>query len=155
MTVQDTPAQIVILFQLGVTLLTTYFIWDKLMGFNFFSTSIAMQKAGTALSVLDYGMVFTMAGLFLSSIYFASRIRTSKLFLPLSFTVLLFSSWIAAVFSNVWKVIVGSSVLGNVANSLPYASKILLNLPLLIFASGSLIIIALYTRIGGGRRAAR
>lgn len=155
MTVQDSPAQIVILFQLAVTLITVYFIWDGLMGFNFFSSSIAMQKAGTALSVLDYGIVFIAAGLFMSSIYFASRIRTSKIFLPLSFTVLLFSSWIAAVFSNIWNVIVQSSTLGSVANSLPVASKILFNLPLLIFASGSLIIIALYTRIGGGRRAAR
>jgi len=153
--IQDIPAQTVLLFQLGVTLLATYLIWDKLMNFSFFSNSIAMQKAGTALTVLDYGMVFMVIGFFTSSIYIASRIRTSKLFLPLSFLFLFVSVWISAIFADVWKVLVSSSVFSNVVNSLPFASRILLNLPLLMFASGCIIIVALYTRVGGGTRAAR
>jgi len=154
-TVQDLAPQMILLFQLGVSLLATYLIFDNLMRFSFFSNSLAMQEAGTALSVLDYGMVFSMIGLFTFSIYFASRIRTSKIFIPISITFLVFSVWLSTVFANIWSVLVKSSALGSVANSLPYASKILLNLPVLIFVSGSIIIIALYTRVGGGQRVRR
>lgn len=153
--VQDIPAQTVLLFRLGTTLLVTYLIYDNLMRFSFFSNALPMQKAGAALQALDYGMVFLMIGLFTTSFYFASRIRTSKLFLPISFLFLCVSVWLSTIFSNIWSVMVKGSVLGSVANALPFASRILLNLPLLMFASGSIIIVALYTRVGGGRRAAR
>jgi hypothetical protein len=153
--IQDIPAQTVMLFRLGTTLLVTYLIYDNLMRFSFFSNALPMKKAGAALQALDYGMVFLMIGMFTTSFFLASKVRNSKLFIPLSFMFLIISVWISSIFSNIWSVMVKGSVLGSVANSLPFASRILLNLPLLMFASGSIIIVALYTRVGGGRRAAR
>lgn len=154
-TVQDIPVQIVLLFQFGLGVAVAYLLYNRFTQFAFFKNTLPMQKVGEALTVLDYSAVLIMVGFFVASFVFASRIRTSKLFLPISFLFLVLSSWISAIFANIWSVTIKSSAFSSVANSVPFLSKILFNLPVLIFASGTLIIIALYSRVGGGRRVAR
>lgn len=155
MTVQDTNTQGIVLLQAGVTIAVSYLIYNNLMRFSFFSNALPMQKTGAALSVLDYGLVFVMIAMFTLSVYLATQVKTSKIFMPASFITLVITTWISTIFSNVWKAFITNSAFSGIVGSLAFTSQILTNLPLLIFAGGMMIIIALYTRMGGGRRAAR
>jgi len=158
-TVQDLPAQITLLLELGVTLLGVFVVYDGLTQFGFFANSAAFVKAGEALTVLDYAGVTIMAGFFIGSFVLASKVQASKLTLPISLAFVVISALIGAIFSNVWSGLVTGTALTSAAQSLPFMSRILLNLPLLIIVSGVLINIALYGRVGSpttrARRAAR
>lgn len=46
-------------------------IYEELNAYNFFATSPAMAATGQALSIMDYGTVFLLLGLFVSSIILA------------------------------------------------------------------------------------
>lgn len=158
--IQDVPALIGILFGLGVTLLVVFKVYNALNGFAFFSSSAAFQNAGQALSVLDYAAGFSMAAFMLGSFYFASRVRTSKIFLPISIVFMVISVWVSSVFSNTFAVLINQSGFSSVSSSIPITKQVVTNLPLFMLVAGSLINIALYSRIGfsgggGGRRAAR
>lgn len=158
MTVQDLPAQITLLLELGVTLLGVFTVYNGLDQFGFFSNSAAFVKAGEALTVLDFAGVTIMAGFFIGSFVLASRVSTSKLTLPISLAFVVISALIGAIFSNVWSALISGTALTTAAQSLPFMTRILLNLPLLILVSGVLINIALYSRLGQastGRRARR
>lgn len=155
---QDLPAQMTLLLQLGVTLLGVFTVYNGLTEFGFFANSPAFVKAGEALTVLDFAGVTIMAGFFIGSFVLASRVSTSKLTLPISLAFVVISALIGAVFSNVWSGLVTGTALTTAAQSLPFMSRILLNLPLLIIVSGVLINIALHSSIGqptAGRRARR
>lgn len=131
-------------------------IYEGLNAYDFFATSPAMAATGKALSILDYGAVFLLLGLFVSSIILASRIRTNPVFFPVSLLSLVIAVFVSAQLANVYASIAQTGVFAAVANTLPFATKVLYNFPLLIGAGGFMIILALYARQGGGgRRVAR
>ena len=78
-------------FTFGLTLLMAMKIYEGLNAYDFFAASPAMAAIGRALSIMDYGAVFLVVGLFVTSIILASRIRTSPVFFPVS---LLFWLWL-------------------------------------------------------------
>lgn len=138
-------------------LLAVATIFNGLNQFSFFSSSSAFSSATTAFTVLDYAGVTLMGGLFLSSFILASRVNTTKLALPLSLAMVVFSAFVAAIFSNTFAAL-ATGPLAVAAQSLPFFTRILKNLPVLILVSGVLVNIALYSRVGqttGGRRALR
>jgi len=159
LTVQDLPAQILKLFQIGTTLLVAFVIFQGLTQFQFFANSAAFTSVGKTLTVLDYAGASVMVGLFLASFVVSTRIQATKLALPISLLFVVISSLIGAVFSNVWSGLVSGTALTTAAQSLPFMNRILLNLPVLIAVSGVLVNVALFSNIGAvtgtGRRARR
>lgn len=157
--ISDVPAIMAVLFGTGVTLLVVFKIYNSINQFQLFSSSAAFQSVGTALSVLDYTAAFGTVGFMLGSFYFASRVRTSKIFLPVSIFLMIISVWISSIFSNTFAVLLANSGFSSVSSSVPVTKQVLTNLPLFMLVAGSLINVALYSRIGvgtgGGRRARR
>lgn len=144
--VQDLYVIAVTVFTFALTLMASTKIYEGLNTYKFFSASPAMAAAGKALSIMDYGAVFLMVGLFASSIILASRIRTNPVFFPVSLLSLVVAVFVSAQLANVYAAMSQTGVFEAVANTLPFATKILYNFPLLIGAGGFMIILALYAR---------
>lgn len=134
-------------------------LYQEMMTHPFFATSAAMQNVGQALSILDYSMAFIAISFYIFSIYTASKVRTSIIFLPISIAFLIISTFLSAIYSNVFAEAFSQAGFANVLPAIPYTTMIVTNLPVLTFGSGVLIIFALYLRqqgfSGGGQRVAR
>ena len=150
MSTDDLPATLTSMISVGTLVIIVTAVAGEIGQFQFFSSSSAWQSATAALGYMDYLAPFLQVSLFVIMTAFASRIRTNKVFLPVSFAVLIINVLLAGIFSNVYLAMVTGSALQSAANSLPLWNLLLSNLPLMILISGIGVIGAMYSNIGAG-----
>lgn len=156
MTLQDVLSSAVGLFAFSITAVIVVGIASALGEMTYFSDSFAFAQASQALAMVDYIGLFLTAGFFVVSVGLAALSRNNRVFLPISVIFLVIDILLAAIFSDVYVALVSNEgFLGSAANSLPILNLLASNMPLLIGTMGLIVIIALYTNLGGGRRAAR
>lgn len=156
MSMQDVLSSTVGLFAFAITALVVVGVASSLGGMSYFSNSFAWAQASSALALVDYIILFLTSGFFVVSVGLAALSINNRVFLPISVIFLVIDVLIAAIFSDVYLSLVNSSTfLGQAASSLTILNLIASNMPLVIGVMGLSVIIALYTRLGGGRRAAR
>jgi len=155
MSLQDVTSSMVGIFQFSIVTLIVLGIAGSLGSMSYFSGSSAFQSAQTALSMMDYVGLFITLGFFIVSVGLAALSRNNRIFLPISIIFLVIDVLLAAIFSDIYMVLVNTGFLGGVVSSIPVMNLILVNFPLMIGVMGLTVILALYTSLGGGRRAAR
>jgi len=156
MSMQDVLSSTVGLFAFSITAVIVVGIASALGSIPYFSNSFAWAQASQALAMIDYIALFLTAGFFVVSVGLAALSVNNRVFLPISVIFLVIDVLLAAIFSDVYVGLVNSSsFLGQAASSLTILNLLASNMPLVIGVMGLSVIIALYTNLGGGRRAAR
>jgi hypothetical protein len=152
---QDVTTSAVALIVFSIVTVTVLGVASAIGSVPYFANSTAFAQAEAALAMMDYVGILLTTGLFVTSIGLAALSRNNRVFLPVSLLVLVIDVVLAAVFSDVFVSLTEKSFLASGASTLGVTSLIASNLPLVIGVLGVVVIIALYTNLGGGRRATR
>jgi len=156
MSMQDVTSSAIGFFQFSIVTLVVVGIAAAIGSTSYFSGTYAFGQAESALMMMDYVALFITTGFFIVSVGLAALSRNNRVFLPISIIALIVNVVLAAVFSDVYVALVeGSSFLGGAAESLTILNLLAGNMPLVFGVMGLSVIIALYTSLGGGRRAPR
>jgi len=101
-------------------------------------------------TIMDYGIVFIFFGSLIAAIISAFMIRTHPIFFVISVIMLIIISVTFPVLSNVFMGFATNSQITTYSNQLPLTLNVFANLPIFLVITGILIIIALYSKPGGG-----
>lgn len=143
------------IFQLSIVILVVVATAGAIGSTSYFSGAFAFNQAQAALAMMDYVGLFLTLGFFIVSVGFAALSRNNRVFLPISLIFLVVDILLAAIFADIYHVLISTSFIGGAVSTLPIINLILGNFPLMIGVMGLTVILALYTGLGGGRRAAR
>jgi hypothetical protein len=103
----------------------------------------------SSFDVINYGMVFLIAGFAVAMIVGAFIIRVHPIFAIASILILIFVIVVAAPISNAFMGIATSDTLSGHAEEYSIASHVMGALPLIAAVIGILVIIALFAKPGG------
>lgn len=145
---------IFIAFGLAMLIITVFFmyIWID-------ETATATQdtlnqtyftKAKESLMIFDYMMPFIVIGLFMFMVVSAFFLQSHPIFFILSllsFTIVII---FIPIISNMFNEFATNSSISSTANLFPYSVTIMNNLPLIVAAFSTLVIIVLHMKKGGG-----
>jgi len=103
-----------------------------------------------SLDVINYGMLFLAIGLVVSLVVSAFFIETHPIFFLVSVIMLIVVVVASAPVSNAFMEMATSDSLSTEAAQYDIATHVVGNIPLIAVVGGSLVIIALYAKPGGG-----
>jgi len=155
MTMRDVISSSVGMFRFFIIAAIVVAIGSSLGSMPYFQGSFAFAQAEQALAMIDYVGLFLTVGFFITSVGLAALSVNNRVFMPISVIFLVISVFLAAIFADVYLVLVSTGPLAAASQSLPIINLLASNMPLVIGVMGLSVILALYTRMGGGRRAAR
>jgi len=155
MTMRDVISSSVGMFRFFIVAAVVLAIASSLGAMPYFQGSFAFAQAEKTLAMVDYIGLFLTVGFFVVSVGLAALSVNNRVFMPISLIFLVVSVLLSAIFADVYLVLVSSGPLAQAAQALPIINLLASNMPLVIGVMGLSVILALYTRMGGGRRAAR
>jgi len=155
LTMQDTLTAIPKLIQFFIVTAVVVSIASALSGMTYFQGAFAFDQAQKALMFMDYAGMFLTVGFFIVGVGLAALVPSNRAYLPISFIFLVVSILISAVMADTWVALVSTGPLQSAASSLPLINLVASNMPVVIGVMGLVVMIATYTSLGGGSRAAR
>lgn len=106
----------------------------------------ALSQGVAAVQMFDYSFTIIFVGLGLASVIFAFLVPSHPIFIALSVLMLLIDMIVLPQFSNMYESVRGNGTLAASASTFPIMTSIMQNLPLVLAALGSLVMIVMYTR---------
>lgn len=122
----------------------------------FLSDMTAFQNAASAVKYFDYVPMAALIGSWVSSMYYASRVRAHPMYAAVSFLFLMISTSVGYFLTLLPEEMASATVFGEVFATFGLTSILMQNLHIIIFVSGLTGMIALYairSTPGGGTRA--
>jgi len=152
---RDVLSSSVAVFRVFLVILVVIGIATSLSQVPYFSNSFAFAQAEQALAFMDYVGLFMTVGFWIISVGLAALSVNNRVFMPISILFLVINVLLTAIFSDVYIILAETGFLGQASQNLPIINLIASNMPLVFGIMGLTVITALYTQIGGGRRAQR
>ena len=104
----------------------------------------------TTFSVFDYGIMFIMIGLGMSTVISAFFIKTHPMFFIASIMILAIVAMVSAPMTNAFMGMATSGILLSETEKYDVATSVVGNLPVIVAIIGVLVIVALYAKPPGG-----
>jgi len=150
---QDLVTMLIVVPVVGITLLVAVMLQSR-----FADTSQlggrAMDSAGTALQIMDLAPVFLIIGMLVAAAMIVNRYGAHPAALGVSFLFLGIVVYVAAIYSNLWLVIVNQPAFQAAVSTLPLTHRIMEYFPLVLGVIGFILIFLMYRlgNSGSGRR---
>lgn len=152
--IYDLPIITITIFAVAIAVLTSTLVLEEIQA-NTTDDQIdqtTLDKAHSALTVFDEGMVILAAVMYTATLYFSYRLRTHPIYLVPSILFLSISIWISSEVANMYNIFANVQVIQDVANSYPLIYQLQSNWPFVTAGIGILLLVVLYTRsrnVGG------
>lgn len=109
-----------------------------------------LENAAGAIKIFDLGIVALNAFFYIGGIVLGSRVKTNKAFALPAFLLLGLAVWLSSELANIYYMFGQAPVLGQYASEFTVLQTFMSNFPVITLGLGSLMLLVIFSNLGGG-----